>query len=77
MHQKQFEERVLNEGKFKNLYDYLYEIKDCNQKAFLTKILQVATDEELKQFSRADKDRKKIKEASSSFYYTDYDPRYL
>lgn len=72
IHLNKFEEKVLNEGKFKNLYDYLYEIKECNQKAVLTKILEVATDEELKQFSRSDEDAKSMQEARDSAYSLGY-----
>ena len=76
LHQKQFEKRVLNEGKFKNLYDYLFEVKDCNQKAFLTKILEIATPEELKQFSIADKIKERIQKARSDAYSDGYSMGY-
>ena len=63
-----FEERILKDGKFINLYRYLYEVENCNQKAVLTKILEIATPEQLKMFSRADADRKESTEAYSSGY---------
>ena len=78
LNSKKFENKILNEGSFKNLYDYLYEVKNCNQKAFLIKILEIATLEELKEFSCADEDRAKIlkaKNESYSFGYTmGFDP---
>ena len=76
LNQKKFEQRVLNEGSFKNLYNYLYEIEDCDQKALLTKILKVATKEELKRFSCADKDREEMDKATLRAYSNGYDMGY-
>ena len=67
-----FENKILDKGSFNNLYDYLYEVKKCNQKAVLTKILEIATPEELKRFSHADEDVKKLNEARDSGHSIGY-----
>ena len=48
-----FEKKILRKGSFDNLYDYMYNVYDCNQGKVLKRILEIATPKQLKRFSKA------------------------
>ena len=69
---KKFEEKILEKGEFEHLFLYLYEVEKCNQKAVLSRILEIATPKQLKKFSSADANRKERNKAQSEAYSSGY-----